>query len=176
MISFLARRVPRGRTSHLNIITFDDGQSTADFKAPSDRYLHRPCTGISGKKETFHVLGGTARFTLGSGGQRRHRLASAGEVAVIPRGQVHAFCNASEEAELAVEFGLDPASRETDEAYFRDVWGYRDDCTRAGAQRSLFQTLLFMHRGGLVMALPGPDIISRPPGTAVHLRGWCAHW
>lgn len=45
-----------------------------------------------------------------------------------------------------------------------NVWGYRDDCTRAGVQRSLFQTLLFMHRGGVAMALPGPDIVSKALG------------
>ncbi|KUI53684.1 hypothetical protein VP1G_01100 [Cytospora mali] len=215
MLSFLARRVPRSKTSHLNIITFEGGHSTADFKAPSDRYLvinrlppalsdteaqHKglPHKGANStlapplhrhlwQEETFHVLSGTARFALGSGRQRRHRLASAGEVAVIPGGQVHTFCNASEEAELVVEFVLDPASRETDEAYFHPVLSgrnlalvlkytltmhpvqemcgdTRDDCAKAGVQRSLFQTLLFMHRGGLVMALPGPDIISKRLG------------
>lgn len=148
MLSFLARRVPRTKTSHLDVVTFDGGHSTAEFKTPKDRYLvtNRLPPALSSSKarqvglphkganstlapplhrhvwqeETFHVLSGTARFTLGSGGQRRERLAPAGEIMVIPRGHVHTFCNASEEAELVVEFVLDPASRDTDEAYFRE--------------------------------------------------------
>ena len=66
--------------------------------------------------ESFHVLKGTARFTLGG----RERLAKAGEVVVIPRRAAHTFCNASGEEELVLEFVLDPASRDTDEAYFRE--------------------------------------------------------
>ncbi|ROV99547.1 hypothetical protein VMCG_06350 [Cytospora schulzeri] len=192
MLYFLARRVPRTRTSHLDVITFDRGQSKAEFKAPSDRYLvinrlppalssseaqqrglpHKAANSTLApplhrhlwQEETFHILSGSAKFTLGIGRQSRHRLASAGEVMVIPRGQVHTFCNASEGAGLVVEFVLDPASRRTDEAYFRNVWGYRDDCTRAGVQGSPFQSLLFMHRGGVVMALPGPEIVSKTLG------------
>lgn len=52
-----------------------------------------------------------------------------------------------------------------------NVWGYRDDCRRAGVKRSLFQALLFMHRGGVVMALPGPEGISRALGLLLNYVG-----
>lgn len=75
------------------------------------------------QEETFHVIGGTAKFTIGgssSGSSKMEaRFASAGEVVVIPKRQLHTFCNASEDDDLVVEFVLDPASRRTDEAYFR---------------------------------------------------------
>lgn len=75
--------------------------------------------------ETFRVVRGTASFITVAGrwarrGEEQRLLAGAGQVVVIPRRVAHAFCNASEEAELVVEFVLDPASRETDEAYFRE--------------------------------------------------------
>ena len=52
-----------------------------------------------------------------------------------------------------------------------NVWGYRDDCSRAGVKRSLFQALLFMHHGGVVMALPGPEGISRALGVLLNYVG-----
>lgn len=52
-----------------------------------------------------------------------------------------------------------------------NVWGYRDDCRRAGVQRNLFQNLLFMHRGGVVMALPGPEMVSLAAGWLLNFLG-----
>lgn len=150
MLSFLARRVPRTPISHLDSIALDSGRSTAEFRPPTHRYLvlNRLPQAVSDREaallglphggatsslapplhrhlwqdETFHVLSGTARFTLGNGGRGRstETLASAGEVVVIPRRTAHTFCNASGQDGLVLEFVLDPASRDTDEAYFRE--------------------------------------------------------
>lgn len=38
-------------------------------------------------------------------------------------------------------------------------------------KRSLFQALLFMHRGGVVMALPGPEVISSALGMLLNYIG-----
>lgn len=38
-------------------------------------------------------------------------------------------------------------------------------------QRSLFQSLLFMHRGGVVLALPGPEILSQAFGLLLNYVG-----
>lgn len=149
MLSFLTRRVPRTAISHLDRITLDGGRSTAEFKLPADRYLvinrlppaaaspqeaarlGLPHAGANSslapplhrhlwQDETFHVISGTAKFTLGRGAGGTEKLAGAGEVVVVPRRAAHTFCNASGEEELVVEFVLDPASRDTDEAYFRE--------------------------------------------------------
>lgn len=149
MLSFLARRVPRTTTSHLDKIALDGGRSTAEFKPPADRYLMAnrlppaapaseaarlglPHAGANSslappphrhlwQDETFHVVSGTARFTFpGGGGGGAEKLARAGEVVVVPRRAAHTFCNASAEDELVVEFVLDPGTRDTDEAYFRE--------------------------------------------------------
>ncbi|KAG8167418.1 hypothetical protein KVR01_003107 [Diaporthe batatas] len=189
MLSFLARRVPRTPISHLESMTLDGGRSTAEFRPPTDRYLvlnrlpraasdreaaqlglpHAGATSSLApplhrhlwQDEIFHVIKGTARFTLGTSRSpsTTERLASAGEVVVIPRRAAHTFCNASEDEELVLEFVLDPASRDADEAYF------------PGVKPSVFQALLFMHRGGVARALPGPDGISIVLGMLLNYVG-----
>lgn len=52
-----------------------------------------------------------------------------------------------------------------------NVWGYRNDLKQAGMQRSLFQALLFMHRGGVVLALPGPELLSQVIGLLLNYIG-----
>lgn len=37
--------------------------------------------------------------------------------------------------------------------------------------RSIFQALLFMHRGGVVMALPGPEVVSVAVGVLLNYIG-----
>ena len=141
MFSFLAVHPPRTKIAHLNPIPLDDGRSIVEFKSPSDNYLvinrlppvatddevasnkvpsksncalAPPLHWHYYQDETFHVLEGTAKFTLGD----KEKIAHAGDTVFIPRQQFHTFCNASEETELNVEFVLDPGSRADDEAYF----------------------------------------------------------
>jgi hypothetical protein len=48
---------------------------------------------------------------------------------------------------------------------------YRDDCRKASIPRSLPQVLLFMRRGGVVMALSGPPWLARAFGDLLNLFG-----
>lgn len=48
---------------------------------------------------------------------------------------------------------------------------YRDDCRKAGIPRSLPQVLLFMRSGGVIMALPGPYLLSKPLGILLNFVG-----
>lgn len=52
-----------------------------------------------------------------------------------------------------------------------NVWGYRHDLKQAGMDRSIFQALLFMHHGGIVMALPGHHVISVALGVLLNYIG-----
>ncbi|EPS29236.1 hypothetical protein PDE_04185 [Penicillium oxalicum 114-2] len=185
MLSFLAQRISRTITAHHNPLLFDAGRSTVEFKGPTDRYLvvnrwppasdeanrsialRPPLHWHRHQTETFHVLKGTAEFLCD--GQKS--LRRAGEVIIIPVGAVHTFCNASAEEELVVEFVLEPKWRERDEAFFRNVQSYRDDCRKACVPRSLPQVLLFNWMGGVVMALPGPAILAKPLGVMLNLVG-----
>jgi mannose-6-phosphate isomerase-like protein (cupin superfamily) len=144
MLSFLATHPPRTKIAHLNPIRFDEGRSTVEFKSPSDGYLvinrlpplasdedvardrvpnksncalAPPLHWHHSQEETFHVLEGTALFTLNG----VEKTAVAAEVVIIPMRDVHTFRNASEETELVVEFVLDPSTRENDEAYFSNI-------------------------------------------------------
>lgn len=144
MLSFLVKsRPPRSRTAHLRQLSFDGGRSTAEFKAPGDRFLvinRLPHAVVQGgtnssspssssslipplhrhwpQDETFHVLSGTAKFILGSNRKRVVKIAKVGEEVVIPRREAHTFYNASENEDLVIEFVLDPPLGR-DEAYFR---------------------------------------------------------
>ena len=62
------------------------------------------------------MLKGSAKFTLDG----KERTAKVGEVVEIAKRQFHTFGNASTAEELEIEFTLNPASPETDEAYFRE--------------------------------------------------------
>lgn len=146
MLSFLAKHHPRSKVCHLNTITLDGGRSVAQFKPPGDQYLvinrlppalspsearkqGLPHPGANSslapplhrhlwQDESFHVISGTAKFTVGS--QRQVRLASEGDIVVIPKREAHTFCNASDKTDLVIEFALQPAYKWNDEAYFRE--------------------------------------------------------
>lgn len=137
MLSFLAVHPKRTRVTHLQTISFDDGASSIEFKAPSDQYLvvnrwppaaseeqtvpgQAKCA-LSPRlhwhyyqKETFHILSGTARFVL----EEDQLLATAGDTVNIPAGAFHTFCNASTTEAMEVEFTLEPSTRKKDEAFF----------------------------------------------------------
>ncbi|KAJ5896790.1 uncharacterized protein N7473_006189 [Penicillium subrubescens] len=185
MLSFLAKRVPRTITANQNLVVFDGGRSFIEFKAPTDRYLvvnrwppsssdanrnialQPPLHWHRHQTETFHVLHGTAEFVCNG-----HKIIKkAGDLITIPAKAIHTFRNISESDELLIEFVLEPKWRERDEAFFRNVQSYRDDCRKAGIPRSLPQVLLFNWVGGVVLALPGPTIISKPVGVALNLFG-----
>jgi mannose-6-phosphate isomerase-like protein (cupin superfamily) len=137
MLSFLSLHPPRTKVAHLDVITFDDGRSSVEFKPPSDRYLvinrwppaRTASDAVPGQakcalsppphwhyyqKETFHILSGTAKFML----EGEQILLRAGEVIEIPAGVFHTFCNASLTEEMVVEFMLEPGTRERDEGFF----------------------------------------------------------
>jgi len=140
------------------------------------------------QSETFHVLEGTAKFVLDG----EERIAATAEVVTVPAQQIHTFRNASTEDEMVVEFVLDPRRREKDEAFlsntFRHLFHsrmaeltltnvtgnaqtYRDDCRKAGMQRSLFQTLLFNRLADVIPVLPVPGVIAKPVGLMMNFLG-----
>jgi len=145
MLSFLAKHPSRTRVAHLSKITFDDGRSSIEFKAPSNRYLvinRLPPASIQehpgndndsnptptppncalnppmhwhSKQDEFFHVL-EGQATFYLGGRRK--VAVAGDVVVIPGGQFHTFRNASHRDELVVEFVLEPRDRGRDEQFF----------------------------------------------------------
>ncbi|KAJ5810671.1 uncharacterized protein N7503_002889 [Penicillium pulvis] len=185
MLSFLAKKVPRTTTYRLNPILFDDGRSYIEFKSPNDQYLvmnrwppgsnetnknialRPPLHWHRNQTETFHVISGSAKFIY----EGQEIIKTSGQTMLIPIKTFHTFCNASAENELVIEFVLEPKWKERDEAFFRNVQSYRDDCRKAGLSRSLPQVLLFNWAGGVVLALPGPRILARFLGVCMNFLG-----
>ncbi|RMZ91407.1 hypothetical protein DV736_g1356, partial [Chaetothyriales sp. CBS 134916] len=184
MLSFLAKHPPRRHIAQLNRIDLDDGHSSVEFHAPTHHYLvtnrippapaghdlrtgpHRPNCALnppmhwhSKQSETFHVLQGEAVFYL----ERNRRLAAvAGDTVHVPLATHHTFRNASPANDLLVEFTLDPRTSHRDEALFRNIWMYRDDCRRNGMDPNFFQVCMFNQQGNVCQALPGPRLVAQP--------------
>jgi mannose-6-phosphate isomerase-like protein (cupin superfamily) len=140
MLSWTARLPPRTKVASLETIFYDGGRSSVTFKARSDPYLViNQLPPASGSKsafegvprppncaldppihwhaeqvERFHVLEGQAAFYL----EGKEQLSNVGDVVVIPKQSFHTFRNASTEQRLVLEFVLDPANCERDEAFF----------------------------------------------------------
>lgn len=156
MLSFLrAQQPPRTTTSHLDTITYEDGRSSQTFHPPTAEYfvthtlppashptffappLHYHMT----QTEYFLVRSGHARFHL-SGASKVY---DAGTIATIPVRAYHRFENASDAEPLVVDIRLDPHRWEMEVSFFRNFFGYVEDCRVAGVQPSSLQLLRFLH-------------------------------
>ena len=87
---------------------------------------------------------------------------NAGESITILPGQHHTFVNPSETEPLVVSTGLDPVERERDEAFFRNLYSYLDDCRTAEREPHVAQLMLFLYFFDCYPALPGPKVVARP--------------
>ena len=109
--------------------------------------------------ETFLVHSGTMRATVEG---RDHFIQPGNSVAIEP-GQYHTFHNGGKEGEeLVMSVGLDPAERERDETFFRNVCSYADDCRKQGRELQVPQMCLFLWFFDVYLALPGPKWVARP--------------
>ena len=91
----------------------------------------------------------------------RQSVLGEGEDVLIPRGFVHTFANASAEHDLVVDVKLDPDNRARDERFFRNGYGYLDDCARAGVTPPIPQAMLMLYSADIIPAMPGPRVIMR---------------
>lgn len=76
--------------------------------------------------------------------------------ATIKAGRYHRFENASATEDLVVDVHLAPESYESEQRFFRNFFGYLDDCKRARAAPSFFQLLVFLHSADTPLAVPLP--------------------
>jgi hypothetical protein len=60
------------------------------------------------------------------------------------------------EEDLVVDVNLTPETYEEEQRFFRNFFGYLDDCKKAKTAPSLFQLLVFLHRADTPLALPMP--------------------
>lgn len=80
------------------------------------------------------------------------------DTARVPIGEPHRFENLSEEEPLVLRIRLDERDYPVEERFFRNFFGYIDDCTTAKMAPSVFQLFLFLYGIGtaLVIPVPGP--------------------
>jgi mannose-6-phosphate isomerase-like protein (cupin superfamily) len=109
------------------------------------------------QSEKFHVRSGTGNFYKGLDPKPFATLtAGAQETAFIPAGLYHRFENASKTEPLVVDIHLTPENYQSEQQFFRNFFGYLDDCKTAKTAPSLFQLLVFLHRADTPLALPLP--------------------
>ncbi|PVH83253.1 hypothetical protein DL98DRAFT_513174 [Cadophora sp. DSE1049] len=177
MLSFFrATPPPRTNTATHNPITYEGGLSSMKFHAPNSKYImtHQlpPQSSENGtsilqpafhlhiyQTEHFHLRSGTGNFYLGIDPKPFTTLSDkpdAPKTATIPAGRYHRFENASETEELVLDIHLTPESYENEQRFFRNFFGYLDDCKKAKVEPSLFQLLVFLHSADTPLALPLP--------------------
>lgn len=76
--------------------------------------------------------------------------------ASIAAGRYHRFENASKEEDLVVDIHLDPENYENEQKFFRNFFGYLDDCKSSKTAPSFFQLMVFLHSADTPLALPLP--------------------
>ena len=177
MLSFLRASAPaRTNNAANNPIIYENGTSSMTFRQPGSDYImtHR----LPPKKhekdisviepphhyhvyqdEYFHVQSGSGKFYRGFSKEPFARLTGAPggqSTASVKAGQFHKFENASSTEDLVVDIHLSPESYENEQRFFRNFFGYLDDCKTAKVQPSLFQLLVFLHSADTPVAIPLP--------------------
>jgi mannose-6-phosphate isomerase-like protein (cupin superfamily) len=177
MFSFLrAAHPPRTNNTTNNPIVYDDGRSSVTFAKPGSDYImtHRipPTTKQHGisivappfhyhiyQDEYFQVQSGKGHFYRGVDPKPFAILSDEPDgqrTASVKAGRYHRFENATEDRDLVVDIQLAPESYEAEVRFFRNFFGYLDDCRSAGQAPSFFQLMVFLHDGDTPLAVPAP--------------------
>ncbi|KAF5962960.1 integral membrane protein PTH11 [Fusarium bulbicola] len=177
MLSFLRSSGPaRTQNAQNNPILYEGGKSSVTFSGPGSKYImtHRiPPTnkenGVSIIAPPFHYhIYQDEFFRVQSGKGNFYRGLDAKPFAVLsddPDGQAtasvkagyfHRFENATEDRDLVVDIHLTPESYENEQQFFRNFFGYLDDCKASGSAPSIFQLLVFLHSADTPLVIPIP--------------------
>ncbi|KAK0118324.1 hypothetical protein ONS95_012617 [Cadophora gregata] len=178
MLSFLrATPPPRTNTASHNPITYEGGIASVEFHAPNSKYImtHQLPPNASGKEpsilqppfhlhiyqiEYFNLRSGTGNFYLGLDPKPFVTVSEepdAPKTVTIPAGRYHRFENASETEKLVLDIHLTPEAYENEQKFFRNFFGYLDDCKKSKTAPSLFQLLVFLHSADTPLAIPLPN-------------------
>ena len=175
MLSFLrGSGPPRTDNASKNPIIFEDGRSSVHFRGSDSEYAMThtipPTTPEHGasilqppfhyhitQTEYFRVVSGEGEFWKGVGSEPWTTLSSdprKQSTASVPPRTYHKFENASKTESLVVDVRLDPEDYKNEERFFRNFFGYLDDCRKTKTAPSLFQLMVFLHAADTPLALP----------------------
>lgn len=169
---------PRRHTANQSTIEYEDGISSQTFYGPHAPYFishyipnnksffNPPQHLHLFQTEEFNVEKGTGIWYQPTATNPAHRriVKKAGDPPIyLPKGTYHRFENASDTEPLVVKFRVDPPGEDgvKEEQFFRNFFGYLEDCRKHGSQPSIFQIELFLHTidGPLAIPCPGPDSV-----------------
>lgn len=170
--------VTRTNNAANNPITYENGRSSVTFQPAESEYdylmTHRlpPTTKQHGasivqppfhyhiyQDEFFHVRSGIGHFFFGPDSKPSAVLSAeygGKSTASVKAGQYHRFENASATDDLVVDIHLSPEDYENEQRFFRNFFGYLDDCTNAGMAPSFFQLMVFLESADTPLAVPMP--------------------
>jgi mannose-6-phosphate isomerase-like protein (cupin superfamily) len=189
---------PRTQNAQNNPILYEGGRSSVTFSAPGSQYImtHRipPTSKENGtsiiappfhyhiyQDEFFRVQSGKGNFYRGINPSPFAVLSDDPDgqtTASVKAGNYHRFENASDTRDLVVDIQLTPESYENEQQFFRNFFGYLDDCKTEGCEPSIFQLMVFLHAADTPLAVPLPweslgRVASRILLTAVaYWGGW----
>lgn len=177
MLSFLRASNPAPTANATNNpIKYDDGRSSVTFRSPGSEFImtHRipPTTKEHGvsivapphhyhiyQDETFRVQSGIGHFYRGFDTEPFVELSSqpgAQTTAGVSAGVFHKFENASKTEDLVVDIHLTPETYENEQRFFRNFFGYLDDCRASKRAPNLFQLLVMLNSADTPVAVPTP--------------------
>ena len=167
MLSFLRASSPTRRpTAHLKKVEYENCTSSQTFHAPNANSPYFVTHHIPNNKSFFNPpqhlhLFQTEDFLVESGTgiwyqptaanpAEREVVKQAGEIIHLPKGTYHRFENASATEPLVVKIRVDPPGGNgvKEEMFFRNFFGYLEDCRWHGSEPSIFQLELFLHTVG----------------------------
>lgn len=180
MFSFLCPSLPpKTNTATSNFITYEDGASSVEFyKAGSDYILqnvHPPFNkehpSIMTPPPHYHLYQ-TEHFRIVSGSAHIFRenmktpwitlsenSLDAPKTASIPKRVLHTIKNGSAVDKLVLDVSLTPEDYEAEQKFFRNFFGYLDDCRKAGSPPSIFQLMVFLDAADTPIGLPLPGLV-----------------
>ncbi|KAJ9136851.1 hypothetical protein NKR23_g9568 [Pleurostoma richardsiae] len=177
MLSFLRSPLPpRTNRAADNPIFYEDGASLLEFREAGADYLlrnmHPPFE--EGKPQSimvppfhyhiyqtehFRILEGSCHLFRDTADKPWKTLSADGsgeKTAAIPNNLYHTLRNASATQPLVLDVSLTPEDVEGEERFFRNFFGYLDDCRKADRKPSLFQLMVFLRGADTPLGLPMP--------------------
>jgi mannose-6-phosphate isomerase-like protein (cupin superfamily) len=195
MLSFLrATAPPRLNRADCNPVTYEDGASAIEFiEEPGQFFLrntHPPYNkddpSLVNPPLHYHIHQ-TEHFRVCSGEVNLYRdhaeepwkvLGPDGSTASVPNAVYHTLRNASTRNPLVLDVGLTPEDKASEERFFRNFFGYLDDCKRAKQEPSLFQLMVFLRHADTPLGLPLPTQWLRLAGSRAftNIMGLIGEW
>lgn len=175
MFSFLRPPMPpKTNQADESLVIFENGASCLEFrKASSDYFLRNkhppfdkdhpsimvpPFHFHIRQTEHFRIVSGECHLFKDTDDQHWKILSTKDPDALknvfIPPNEYHTINNASTTEPLVLDVSLTPEDKDGEERFFRNFFGYLDDCKKVNQEPSLFQLMVFLRSSDTPLGLP----------------------